>query len=828
VSPGNQLPATIAHLSGAQVGPGRPRFRRADDFTLALAWGVARRSRWLILLSLVLTTGLVALYTLLWARPVYEATASLRFEEEEVNLPELVRRLSTESQVSTEVEVLQSRALAEEVIGHFGLQLVLASPRRAARSALIDDIAITDRIDSADIRLTRQPAGFYTVEEHRTGRRLAPVHPGDRIVIGGVAFRLRPEAGQQESIRLRALGIDDAVGAFEQAMKVTRPTRDANIVTLRYRASDPELVAAVPNFMADQFIAQRQEIKKTKARSTVKFLHEQLDTLTGQLAAAEEKLRTFREKQQVVSLPDEAESGVERRSKLETDRAAIETERAALAKLLAEATAAAPDADWTAPSRFRRLAAFPTLIGNQTVVTLLQSLSGLENDRAALLGRRTRNDPDVQHLTERIQEVDDQLAAITTTYLEGLTQQVAAMDGSLRGLGKQLQRVPAKEVEFGRLQRTPTVLQDMYTLLQTKLKEAEIAQGVDDPSIGIVDPAVIPALPIRPRPVLYLAASVVLGLVLGLVAAMGSDLSNKAVRSRADVYQVTGMAVIGLIPRIRRARSRKFRRAHPPLQFAPSEVTAARHRVRGRTVMNTLGTRLIGAADGASDAAVEEAYSRLEANILFSRPGQPLRTLMFTSPLPGEGKTLSATNLALVLARRGIRVLLIDADLRCGVIHRLFDGTKGVGLTDALAERVRVEDAVRSVQLGTRGRLDVLSRGGRPPFPSALLGSRAMAALLAEVTARYDVVILDTPPLNVVTDAALLASHVDGLILVARAWVTDLEALAYAVEQLRSARAPAIGVLLNDIDPRRDAIYDGAYRYLEQSESYQAEVAAFG
>jgi Mrp family chromosome partitioning ATPase len=95
-----------------------------------------------------------------------------------------------------------------------------------------------------------------------------------------------------------------------------------------------------------------------------------------------------------------------------------------------------------------------------------------------------------------------------------------------------------------------------------------------------------------------------------------------------------------------------------------------------------------------------------------------------------------------------------------------------------------------------------------------------MRELLDEAKTGYDVVIIDSPPLNVVTDAALLSAHVDGVVLVARAWVTDLEALAYAVEQLRSARAPALGVLLNDIDPRRDAVYDGAYRYIERAESY--------
>ncbi|HEX5385663.1 MAG TPA: polysaccharide biosynthesis tyrosine autokinase [Gemmatimonadales bacterium] len=797
-----------------------PAARRADDVTVASVWSVIRRSRGLVFLCVTLIVGLIGAYTFFWARPVYEATAALRFEEEEVNLPELVRRLSTESQVSTEVEVLQSRALAEDVIERFGLRLVVTRPRKLPRSMFFGGIMVSDSAAPGEFALIRQPDSSFVLEDRQAERTMGVVHAGDRISVGGATFTLLPAARSEAAIRFAVVDPDAAVKAFSGAMKVSRPTRDANIVTLTFHDADPELVAAVPNFMAGRFIAERQEIKKTKARSTVRFLHEQLDTLSQQLAAAESQLRAFREKEKVVSLPDEAKGQVERLTNLHEERAGLEAERAALAQLLQEAASQPADRSPGAPSPMRRLAAFPTLINNSTVATLLKSLTEVETQRAALLERRTPADPDVQALDARVREVDEQLGAITTTYLQGLTGQVSALDQSLADLGRDLKKVPAKEVEYGRLQRTPTILQDMYNLLETKLKEAEIAQGVDDPSIGVVDPAVRPELPIRPRPARYLAAAVLLGLMLGIGLALGRDFSNKAVRSRADVYQVTGMPVLGFIPRIRRARSRRFQRSHPPLQFAPSEVHAARLRVGRSRMPSPLGARLVGAADGASDAAVEEAYARLEANILFSRPDEPLRTIMFTSPLPGEGKTLTAANLAITLGRRGARVLLIDADLRAGVIHRLFDGAKGIGLAETLAGRVRLADAVRTVSLGPRGSLDVLGRGGRPSFPSSLLASRGMRELLEEAKAQYEVVVLDSPPLNVVTDAALLASHVDGLILVARAWVTDLDALGYAVEQLRSARAPALGVLLNDIDPRRDAVYDGAYRYLERAEAY--------
>jgi tyrosine-protein kinase Etk/Wzc len=210
---------------------------------------------------------------------------------------------------------------------------------------------------------------------------------------------------------------------------------------------------------------------------------------------------------------------------------------------------------------------------------------------------------------------------------------------------------------------------------------------------------------------------------------------------------------------------------------------------------------------------IAEAYGVLQTNIAFSRDGAPMKTLVFTSPFSGDGKTTTVVNLGISLAQRGIRVLLIDADARRGVLHSVFGGVREPGLSEVLKGTSTFESARRTASVGQTGTLYYLTTGKLFPGDYGLVASDAMRRLLAQVREEYDLVIVDTPPVNIITDAAVLAANADGVVLVARSGVTAGPALSYAVEQLRHVRAEVLGVVLNDIDLDHDAVYDSTYKY---------------
>jgi capsular exopolysaccharide synthesis family protein len=232
-----------------------------------------------------------------------------------------------------------------------------------------------------------------------------------------------------------------------------------------------------------------------------------------------------------------------------------------------------------------------------------------------------------------------------------------------------------------------------------------------------------------------------------------------------------------------------------------------------------LEPRLIGPITAGDPAA--EAYRSLRTNITFSRPTSAPKALVFTSPMPGDGKSTTAANMALVLSQQGGRVLLVDADMRRGTLDEVFRETREPGLSNVLVGAVGLDDAIRTLEMEPDHTMDFITSGTRPPNPAELLSSEPMGRFLSEVNERYDTVVFDAPPLNVVTDAALLGTRTDGVVLVARAGVTEQESLEFAVSQIERVRALLLGTVLNGVDERRQLYYGvkgaGGHGYFDRS-----------
>ncbi|MDP9348157.1 MAG: polysaccharide biosynthesis tyrosine autokinase, partial [Gemmatimonadota bacterium] len=497
---------------------------------------------------------------------------------------------------------------------------------------------------------------------------------------------------------------------------------------------------------------------------------------------------------------------------------------AALGRMLAQARTASRESGGASP--YRRLLAFPSLLRNQAASEMLGSLAKLEDQRAELLTRRKPGDADVQVLTRRIDELEGQMAGMVTAYEQGLSNQVASIDATLGKFESRLNRLPAKELEFARLSRQTKVLGDMYGLLQTRLKEAEIAEAVQDASVRVVDPARLLSRPAGPAEPMVLGISGLFGLLLGIALGFVREYRDVSVHSRGDLQAATGLPVLGWIPRLeglagesngisatlRGIQGRLLPRARRT-EVALAEVAPA--------IPALPASRLLG--DGRPHASAAESYEWVHRNVLFSRPDSPVRTLLVTSSLPGEGKTTTAAGLAMTLARRGHKVLLVDADLRRGGVSQQLRAPRGQGLSELLVGAASFGQVVQSLDAGDGKALHYLPAGALPADPAQLLGSVRAAVLMEWLRERYYLVILDSAPLNIFADAAVLGEHTDGVVLVARAGVTPFDALVHCAEQCRTAQLPVLGTVLNAVDPARDGGYDAAYRWYQYGKAYYAE-----
>ncbi len=826
-------------------------------------WAAAWRSRWVFLACILAGVGVAAFVTSR-ATPVYEATATLKVEEKEPNLPGMYKDLSSlakGAELGTEAQVLESRTLAESAARALAMQVQVTAPLGIARDKVFDSITVEAQVQPALYHLEQEKDSAFVVLDDSTGKRLAVVRLGERLQLPGVSLRLLPGAGSYKALSFRIGTFDGAVAGVVARLSVTSPARDVNILTIQYEDPDPGLVWQVPNTIIERYLARRREIAQADARSAVAFLKEQLDTVGAQLTTAEEALRTYRERTRAIDPQSEASSQLQRLASLQAERGSIQAERTALSKLLAEADAKVARHQSDDPATYQELLAFPTLLRSQLAVGVIQSLTEVEQKRAEMR-RRSPHDPDVQDLTHRSKELQSQLRGVVVSYLEGLGNQIATLDAELESYGRDIERMPARELEVARLERRPKVLEDISTLLQTRLKEAEIAQSAGDPSVQVLDPATAPDGPIRPRPKVNLLAGFVCGLLLASVITAVREYRDRTVHTRAEVERATGLPVLGLIPSIRGPRWTMKRvpligqktteprpTASPSLRAAGqgdgSRPAAAADTPPRRPAYTFWGSEPADEEASSDDAtgsgaeapaaaplglghaseqtaalklaltetgtAVAEAYGILQTNITFALPDQDVRALVVTSALPGEGKTTTAVNLALSYARRRLRVLLIDADLRRATVHTVLEVARGPGLSDVL-QGMMFGQAYRSIVIDGQT-MHFLPAGSPVETPTGLLDSEGMRALLSRLREAYDVIIIDSPPANIVTDAAVLGAMADGVILVARVAKSEAAAIGWAIDHMRQVRATLLGVVLNDINFRRDAAYDPTYRY---------------
>ena len=836
------------------------------EFRLRHLWSILSRSKWLLLICAALGWAGGKLYGK-YADRVYQASITLRIDQKQMNLPDIFQA-ERSGGLETDVQVLGSRTLVEDAVRDLSMQVRIREPVGRSREDFLDSIRVGPEVDEGRYRVVWQSDSTYAVMSE-DGKKVTTVSPGQPLSMNGLSLRIKDAARTVPDLVFRVGSFRQEVEDVRAGMETARIGRDADLISMRYEDSDPSLVWRVPNVIAERFIERRREARKVEARSQVMFLRQQIDTLSKQLASAEEAFKDYREQARVISPQVEASSQITRLVQLEAERGSMEAERSALARLMAEAAQRQSNREPGAPSAYRDLLAFPSLLRSQAASQLMSSLSQVEDQRATLLQRRTEADPDVQLLTARIVELEGQLGTIARTYLAGLTNQLQSLNQTAGGVSAELRSLPQKELQYARLERTPTVLKEMHSLLQTRLKEAEIAEAVENSSISIVDPAIPPRWPIRPRLQLLMAAGLVGGLLFGLALAMVREYADRTVRTRAQVFSATGLPVMAIIPRIRRRNDRpaviakrgggaspvaQLERPGPPpppassVVVPPAQPEAPKPKVSytffsdqaaeatadaepttssptprpapgaepPRAVARLADVRVTISGLG---SAVAEAYAILQTNLSFSRPDEEIRVLALTSPLPSEGKTTTAINFALTLCERGLSVCLIDADLRRGQVHEVFGLPRGPGLAEVLQGKVPFDVAGRVIRVNEFRQLTTLTCGGAVASPPGLVGSAAMRSLLEQLRGHFDLIVIDTPPINILTDAALIGVHADGVLLVVRAGATDIAALGYAMEQLEHVRAPTVGVVLNDVDIKRYSAYDGAYRYASY-ESY--------
>ncbi len=452
-------------------------------------------------------------------------------------------------------------------------------------------------------------------------------------------------------------------------------------------------------------------------------------------------------------------------------------------KQLGEITAKLKSSE-EALARFREVET-PSGVG----VALENKLAGLEMTRQDLLKQYTLVHPDIKNIDEQINLLKEQMKTL-----------------------------PQKELEYSRLKREADIDAQLYLDFKSKLATARTAEAAKTENVSLVDTATPPRSPIKPNKPLNYFTGLIIGLVLGLAATSIVEQLDTSIGTIEHVESFIKLPVLGIIPYL---KIKEEKRKSLIQKIWPKEV-------REREKLSHLSNQLV--IHYYSSSPIFEAYRILRANIQTEIFKEEIKgkILLLSSAAPEEGKSITASNLAITMAQGNLHTLLIDADMRRSVIHNIFGlKNRDPGLSDILKGVIKPENAIRTctdILMGEIGfdealklpgidRLNILTSGSSPSLSSELLSSPEMAVLLENLKEKFDIILIDSPPVLAVADASILAPRVDAIVLIYRVGRTARSVLSRAKTQLIESGGPVKGVILNNISPEIEMRYGYYYHY---------------
>lgn len=786
-----------------------PAQAKDDEFVLRdLVRMITDQIWWVLGIALGILLAAV-LYAKL-STPIYSADALVQVDTPSANSPGSNQGALSAALTPTggslhadsEIEIIKSRTVIEPVVDQFNLNFSTASnvmpfigritPWFARKGHPLPAVfglnayawggeefkvdAITVPAMLQDQRLTLRALGngrfaLLDSENHELLQGLAgSTAKGNGVTLLVSQLVARPGT---EFYVTRASQLE-AVQAFGTGMQVAEKGKDTGIIQISYSGSQPLYITQVANALAASYLKQRTERAQEEANRMLTFLNNELPRVRDELRASETALAQYQ----------------------------------------------------TTAGSFQ-----PT----QEAQTYLSGGLDYERQIAALRMQRVQ-------LLQRFTEGADEVRAVDA--------QLAALNVEKSRFDNQFKTLPGSERQAVSLQREAKVNSEIYVALLNKTQELSISRAGTVGNVHIIDMALVPSQPVKPKAALIIAAGGLLGVIAGVVFAFVRRSFFAGVDDPELVERRFNLPIFGAIPfSAEQARQDRIRLDRPMALPTPSAKGGMKRlgtQPVGDSIGSTLGlstktpvavalqnaTVLPAASTGKQpllstthpfDTSIE-GLRGLRATLQFALVDAPNRVIAITSPAPSDGKSFLAANLAALLAESGKRVLLIDADLRRGRLAHYLGKSSNGGLTELLSGQTDFEMAAR--ETGVNG-LHFIGSGAHPPNPSEILTSSRFASLLQAFEKQFDLVIVDTPPLLAVPDAAVIASLAGSTVLVMRSGAHSEKNIADALKKLKRARARIVGGVLNAMPAKsggRKGTYDYAYAYTYSSDPAVVDV----
>lgn len=753
-------PPQASHQQMAVYDPFQSHAEDDDSIDLREYWRILVKRRWVVI-SLVGIIAVATLLSTLLMIPMYQSTATIQI-------------------TPPNSRILEYADFSSEGSGYLAQQQFYTTQYEILRSRELAESVVRAEGVEDHPELTGEIRQRSLIGELRA-------LPG---AISNALKTQRPstaELNDPEQARERA--IRSAGGALRGRINV-EPLRNSNLVYIRVQAFDPEFAARMSNAVVQEYMRSTMQRRFASGTQAREFLEDQLAEMRISLERADQALLDFAQANQVADLEQRIVMATSTLNDLNTRLSTVETELVQLGsfKTMIE----------------RGQAADINLINESEEIRALRQQRALLATEYSSLSQRFKEDyPTLVELRNQMDTISDQIAEERTLEIRSILSRYNSLTAEAESLRDAIERregsilaLNQQGVQYNILKRDFETNRELYDGLLQRMKEIGVAAGIQENNIAVIDEALPPGGPFKPNLSRNMALALVLGLMAGIGLALVLEFFDSTIHRTEDLEALTGRPVLGLVPVVK-ARDMK----EDNKDFHLPDRAVGHYSARF------------------PKSSVSEAFRSLRTSLMFSTPEGMPKTILVTSPVPGDGKTTCGINLATVMAQNGSRVLLIDADLRKPRLHRDFGKPQSPGLTNRIAgAQAEGNDSASILATDVEG-LFVMPSGNSAPNPAELLSSDRMRKIIGMSERAFDHVIIDSAPILGLADAMVLSRLVDGVILVTSAGKTAKDSIKTSIKRLAQVRAPVLGVVLNAVDLESpDYAYYSSYYYNYESD----------
>jgi len=706
--------------------------------------------------------------------PVYSASVFIKTKEFGKDSDKILNR-------DRQIE-LRSRTFSERVTARMGLALdAIRSDRQLDREDIFSEFYTTTSPKAGWYKIVVSESGQYYLYQIEGTQEtvLDSANVWDVVdlprTINGFTFRLNPKFIQSpDEILFRIRSFDRAVRLLNSRLQVVISKTGATM-KITMRGTDPDRLPEELNRIAEVYVDETLLLKQRDLSNRRKTLQQRLAAAEAKVKQAAADLKRFYEKYPL-SLDAEKKAILDRLQTYNRYLRELPQQRAQLTELLDRLRRNDGESD---PEQYRRLivhsiANFPAMSSEPTLALLRETLLSLESRYDKLLNDYSADYPPLIDLARQIRETQDKIIAFASRYRNTLIEKEKEYKNQLAEVHAQIKKLPNDEYQLMELERNKEIADGIYNSLYSEIQKLTVSEIVENDEIAILDRAIRPTAPINPSKKQTLLLGGGLGLLLGLLLSVVLEMMDKSIQSVQDVERYLNLPVIGAIPVV-------------DFKDVPEYQDFEKVRQLDRQLVT----------DDYSPTPIGESYRALRTHLMFSKNAGRIQTFLITSIQPEDGKSFTASNLAIIVAQQRTNTLLVDADLRRGVLHNTFGLAKEPGLSNYLSNTATLTEIVQQTHIPN---LSLISCGSMIPNPSELLGSLQMQRFLEEARRKFDLILFDTPPLDAATDAVVLGTQVDAVSVVVRSRKTNRNLAKDKLEIFQTVPANLVGVILNGSD----------------------------